>query len=188
MGEFSVKLNCRSVIRLSRVFFGVKVPKVDVAIANADSGTPSSVSRVNTLVSGCALFAKRLIRIVLSLRTPSKIKPAVVESEMVFMVGKFSGIAPRYKVVHVDHLDRVLGSDLPEGVKAVSLLVVLGSPIPLHEPIVIGSINDGVLTFGKGDKSDRLILRLNDFVSDNTGFLHGLTSNKIVRRSAAFAL
>jgi hypothetical protein len=129
----------------------------------------------------------RSVRSVLRRRRNSNIAATIIQRIAVSVVNSYS-----YRFVNDSH-NLALHGDMvctiavlwiaPRSVNVEFLgrRFPSGVPVPLHEPLVIGSVNDGVLPESQRDKSDRLILRLDNLVAFHA-VLHNPTSHEIVRQ------
>jgi hypothetical protein len=79
------------------------------------------------------------------------------------------------------HVEEVSSSFPSSRIEAVAFGIESSEPIPLIQPVKIGGIYNRILTLCKGDKTNRLILRLNNLVTLHRE-LHNSTSNGMVRR------
>ncbi|HYR42159.1 MAG TPA: hypothetical protein VER98_03980 [Terriglobia bacterium] len=182
MSELAEVFQGSSIIGTGGFFGGFKISKMDLFAFNGNLGLPVDLLEViYAFIASCIITLLSTIAAILRMTARSEIVTSIIKTVAVVVVS-INGLMINQNAMHVNEL--AIGAT-PNRIE--TSFVFQCAPVPLHQPIVIGSIYDGVVAFGQRDKFDRLVLRLDDFVSRHTIFLHDLTSNKILRRSAAFA-
>lgn len=121
---------------------------------------------VHAFISGFA--PSRFIGIVAGDRGLSQIMASIIERISVVVIRQF--ISSNYPV-HQQCLGFPANSDASGSVRK-SIDALCNAPVKSIEPFVIGGIYDSIHAFCKRDKFDRLILRLNNFVSRCTWSTH----------------
>lgn len=181
--EFAVLFLRGFIVGARRFFLRGEAPKKSVVFPGTDLRHPLAAIERHAFVPRLVARINRSIGEVLRGGTWAEIAPPVIEGVAVGVIGR---IASNYGV-HVNRLAMPFRHLVSDRVEATGC-PRQGAPIPLRQPLKIGGVHNSVLTFCKRDESDRFVLRLDNFVSRYTGLAHGLTSNEIVRRSAAFPL
>lgn len=183
--EFAEIFNGGKIIGSGGILLSHKQPKINLFSFDNYFSHPFAMMALNALKSGGVIAYQFLISGILNWSAWTKIQSTIVKSVAVFMIRVNTCIISNEPM----HPNGGWFVALTSTNRIVSIIffIVISEPRPSHQPFVIGCVNDGILAFGKRDQFDRLIKRLDDFVSSDSWFLHDLTSNKIVRRSAAFA-
>ena len=181
MREFAKKFNRRLIIGTSSLVFTYKRTKIQADTFSPNHSLPSIAMLLNAFIPRRVYAFFSSVSLVKGLVAWAKVRFSVIERVSVFMVSRFAFIARQFSVHQ--YCATLFVSHCVKATRASE-----DRPVPLSQPVVVRRIDDGVLSFGKWNKFDRLIERLDDFVSANTTFLHVLTSNKDLRHSAAFVL
>lgn len=110
---------------------------------------------------------------ILSVAALAEIATAIIERVVVAVVALFAVLAIKNEPMH--HWSTVRSPGVPR----LGAVCPLSTPIPLHQPFIVNGVYDGDLAFCERDKSDRLILRLNNRRALAAWTGHDLTSNEI---------
>lgn len=175
----------KSTVGLSCILFFLVPSEINSFSLNARLGHPpfSGLDPANSLLPRQVCFSDSGVGHILRTCARPQIRPSIVQGIMIVMVHMLRVTSDDEPV----HEDRVTIFPLggPVAIKRSDVFDPYGIPIPPHETIVVIGVNNGVLSLREGYESDRLVLRLDNFVSSYTSFRHDLTSNEIVRRPAA---
>jgi len=107
----------------------------------------------------------------------TQVRATVIQAITVFVVNVWE-ISWANLTVHVNKVLAFCLS-ITNSIKRISTWKIMGTPIPLHQPFVIGYIHNSNLSSCQRNISDRLILRLDNRLASNATFGHDLTSNEI---------
>lgn len=177
MSELAMNTDGFTIVSGSSRLRCVEVSKEAVASASIDScaklSHPLSVARVKShpLVPRSVVNALAPIRGVLLNRSNSQIRPSIIERiSGLYVVNLFFWSHAHNLAVHSDTSGFSFGARHSDCVVSFGVGVPMSEPIPLHEPLVIGSVNRGVKSFGKWNEFNGLILRLLDSMTFNSYF------------------
>jgi len=171
-GKLSVELFCRIVVGGCRCLCGVKEPEMNGFIVAHDPSVPLADVFVprHTFKAARVIGKPPDVMAVLRSSAPSEIIAPIIQRITVSMVALFSPLAFENLAMHEHGSMWVF---VPDSVVALGESIPLCAPIPLHQPIKIFGINDGILFLREWNEAVRFVQRLIDGVSCNTLFWHG---------------
>jgi hypothetical protein len=181
MRELTKVFHGGSVVCARGGFFARKSPQVNLLVVDFDRRNPRAPSVLAyTLIAALVIVSLSGIGNILRLGARTEIGKAIIQAIPVLVVNAHLG---KDSVVHVNFSAAVDAHRIVPVIAGGRLSL----PTPPHQEIVVTSVYDSVLAFSEGNEFDRLIERLDNSVSFHV-VLHDLTSNEIVRCSAAFSL
>lgn len=110
------------------------------------------------------------VRTVLRMCGFAQILPAVIQSIMVYMIGKLTFTTFQYLRCHAKILPPEFS--VSSSIKTASILAPLSTPVEFGQPIKISNVHDGILPLCQGDQSVRLVERLVNHVAFHVFLRH----------------
>jgi hypothetical protein len=144
------------IISVGRFLGGREIAKVNLFTSNCYLASPSSTVQRNSFEPTGAIRPLSSVPAIIGWRALAKIFSSVVQSVVIPVVGLFSGRASQYNPTHEN-------SAPTYGDKSIYDLVPVRVPVPLVEPVVVRSVNNGVLVLSQSDKAVGCAKRLNDW-------------------------
>lgn len=181
-GEFAEVLDGRTVIGSRCILCILKPSKPDFFAINF------YIRLVKTLITD-ALVSSGIIRLPTSILTIlsgscfSKVRAAIIQRvviDVVYLMRCAENLA-----VHLDSSTFCGFASISYRNPTLTALNVQRTPIPVHEPFIVGSIDDGIFSASQWDKAIRWIKRLDNIMSWHGAF-HKEPSF-LVRLSAALS-
>lgn len=165
---------------------GFKQAKVDTNPIVSDSGTPLFCWCVPCHSNETAgiVGSKSYIAQVLCVGGLAEIFSFIVERISVYVFRFFIGAATKNLSRYAYRISLSCHNFYAGNIKAFSLCIPNGAPVPLVKPREISNINDGILVLRQGNKAVRLVKRLDDYVAFHVDFRHFPTSNGSVLSAA----
>jgi hypothetical protein len=148
----------------------------DVLIAYSDGITVVPHSSEDSLESRRIVTAKSRIRLVLTIRAWAKIGSAIIKTVTVSVVNLFT-ISADNLAVHSNLTIPIA----PKCVKTKPNCLAMSDPVPFREPLIVGSVYDGILSLRERDQAVGWIERLSNgmaLVLRTALSGHVLTSNE----------
>ena len=116
-------------------------------------------------------IAKFSVAAILCMTTSTQILSSIIESIMISVVALFIHCTPKNHAMHRNNRFSFSVSKR-SGIKTFRVPAPLRVPVPLVQPIEVGSINNSVLALRKRDEAYRLIFWLRNRVPLNTVLWH----------------
>ena len=148
-----------------------------------DRSLPFSVAKDNTLESRFIVFPNATILEILSLGALSQIFSSIIKRVLVYVVSHFFFFEAQDRGVHSNPS---VSSYVSTGVILVSRLT--NGPTPLHQPVVIRSIDNGIFPFSEWNQAVRWVERLSNGMPWKWLSGHVLTSNENLVFSRYFSM
>lgn len=160
MSELPMKFTGSSIVDSSRLFFVKKISKMNpfAIFSYLDSPRRRFFAELDSFESARVVFCQSSIATILRAVTFTQINSAVIKSVSIYMVNFLS--ARKYNPVHLNSFIRSTASI---GVEPIA--IVMGAPIPLHQPIVIDSIDFSGLSLRQRNKAIGWVERLGNCMS-----------------------
>jgi hypothetical protein len=153
--KFAVVLYGCCLVCLMRTFARIKSSEIAGLSSDVYSRHPSSPKSSNAFKSRRVVSALGGVLAVFRAIAYPQISSSVVESISVYMVHHSFVFESKLhdQSVHSDRYMALFGGNplIPTGVKLVRICSPSRVPLPLREPFVVGSINDGNLSLGQKD-------------------------------------
>lgn len=166
-------------------FWTIKRSKLKAFAINASARNPLFLPTMPrySLISGSIIPILRTIEGILESCAFTEILFPIIKSVHVYVIYVWHGGIDYFSM----HANKLAITAASFGVINITLFVKNSAPVPLHQPVIIFGVNDGVLALGERDKFDRLVERLNNNMSFHV-WLHKKLALSYAAYSAAFAL
>ncbi len=166
MGEFTEVFDSRFIVGHGSGFLTPEMAQMKMATRRPDVRLPFRALNVptHTLVSRHIAFRHLRIRSILGSGGFTKIFSSIVERVAVSMIRQIKSVLDDF-AVHVDRLFFVLNLDVAFCVKPLAGRIPPCVPVPLVQPIIVSSVNNGGLPLSQRNEAVQFVERLDNCVT-----------------------
>lgn len=142
-----------SLVGFVRLFWGWKCSENDRLSVYIDTRSPSLIIPTDSLETRRIVGILQAVLIVLSIAANPQIASSIVESVSVYMIAYAFIVRVKTEQLSV-HMKHPLSSgfgvmNTSAGVKSLAAIIPSGVPLPLRNPLVVGSVHNGNLALGE---------------------------------------
>lgn len=182
--ELAMVLACGLIICLCRLSWRGEAAYFNRTPVDCNSSTVFAKTLPHALEPDRVIFTKPSVFGVIRMRTYPKIRPTVVQSIVVSVVGYLTYETSRDEIAHADS---GATRELPIGIETLGAFAPPRKPVPLREPFKVFTVDDGILPLRKWNQAIGWIERLCSGVPRKRLAGHTLTSNGSVLLAAILA-